>query len=394
MNRLHQLISATFLRYFIMITIIMVVLLVMDAFAMHFSGLMESGMDSADLRKLLVLGMAKVFPVVVPLSILASALLTASAFSESHELFAVEGVGISLQKFSLPLVWFSFIAVALSLYGTFYWVPKQNLKLNVLMYELMYNQPEVNIRPGYFWNDVEGISMRVGRREKDSPFLYDILLYQYNPERDANSVIIADSARMYLSPSKKNLTFEFYHGNRQEEYAETNEGLKHYPYGRIYFDTLLYRYPVSYLSPEEVTRKLVDHNSMQRPDLERKLEHLAEEEKEDRQNTGDQQEELEEEMLRQHRRYKYAFAEMHTLPLLNVVFMLLGIGLGSMTRSRSRGVAVPALIAVALFAIFYILKVQGGRLGYKGVIDPWWAAALPILVFLPLSVWIFFRNRR
>ena len=85
---------------------------------------------------------------------------------------------------------------------------------------------------------------------------------------------------------------------------------------------------------------------------------------------------------------------MHTLPLLNVVFMLLGIGLGSMTRSRSRGVAVPALIAVALFAIFYILKVQGGRLGYKGVIDPWWAAALPILVFLPLSVWIFFRNRR
>ncbi|MEM7513894.1 MAG: hypothetical protein AAF388_23405 [Bacteroidota bacterium] len=36
-----------------MITIIMVVLLVMDAFAMHFSGLMESGMDSADLRKLL-----------------------------------------------------------------------------------------------------------------------------------------------------------------------------------------------------------------------------------------------------------------------------------------------------------------------------------------------------
>ncbi|MEM6763887.1 MAG: LptF/LptG family permease [Bacteroidota bacterium] len=388
MNRLHVLISGTFLRYFLLLTVILVVLLVMDAFAMHFSSLLQTAMSGSQLRALLVLGIAKVFPVVLPLAILAASLLTTSSLTESHELYAIEGLGIPLPRLSVPLLVFSLLAALLSAYGTFSWVPRQNLKLKVLMYELMYNQPDMNIRPGYFWNEIEGISMRVGARKKESPLLYDVLLYQYGEEQEANAIIVADSARMQLSPSKKYISLFFFHGNRQEEYQETNEELKHYPFGRIYFDTLQYRFPIDYLSAEEVAARLTDQNSLEREDLEHKLGQLS------KQKEKVKEEDLRKEIFKRYRRHKYAFAEMHILPLLNIVFMMLGLGLGSLTRIRSQGVAFPALMAVGLFAVFYLLKVQGGRLGYKGVIDSWWAAMLPLVVFLPLSVWLFLRSRR
>jgi hypothetical protein len=82
-------------------------------------------------------------------------------------------------------------------------------------------------------------------------------------------------------------------------------------------------------------------------------------------------------------RHRYAFADMHALPLSCAIYLLVGLTLGVRVQRRGRGLALPALAAVSMFLVFYLLKAQGEQLAAEGSLHPVWAAWLPELVFVP-----------
>lgn len=79
--------------------------------------------------------------------------------------------------------------------------------------------------------------------------------------------------------------------------------------------------------------------------------------------------------------------ELHTrwmLPASCIVFLFLGSSLGAIIRKG--GIGVPVIFSIVFFIVFYILMMQGKKLGREDVLPVWVGVWLPILVMLPMAI--------
>lgn len=79
--------------------------------------------------------------------------------------------------------------------------------------------------------------------------------------------------------------------------------------------------------------------------------------------------------------------EMHTrwmLPASCIVFLFLGSSLGAIIRKG--GIGVPVIFSIVFFIVFYILMMQGKKLGREDVLPVWVGVWLPILVMMPMAI--------
>lgn len=79
-----------------------------------------------------------------------------------------------------------------------------------------------------------------------------------------------------------------------------------------------------------------------------------------------------------HQQYSYA--------LICIVFLFIGAPLGSIIRKGGYG--VPVLIAIMFFMIFILLTIMGEKLSKASVFNPIFNAWLPVIVLLPISIYI------
>ncbi len=82
-----------------------------------------------------------------------------------------------------------------------------------------------------------------------------------------------------------------------------------------------------------------------------------------------------------HQQYSYA--------LICIVFLFIGAPLGSIIRKGGYG--VPVLIAIMFFMIFILLTIMGEKLNRASVFNPIVNAWLPVIVLLPISIYISIR---
>ena len=92
------------------------------------------------------------------------------------------------------------------------------------------------------------------------------------------------------------------------------------------------------------------------------------------------------EYLKTYRKYRYEYYNRYAMPINCLLFMLLGASLGAIIRKG--GIGAPALVSVILFMVFYVLISQGKKMSKEGVIDPFIGAWLPVIVFLPLAMYV------
>jgi lipopolysaccharide export system permease protein len=188
--------------------------------------LVGKGLSWSVITELLTYVSASLIPMALILGVLLASIMTFGNLGEHSELSALKSSGISLTRIMMPLfILVICLSVAAFLFSN-YVIPNTNQKFFTLLLDIRQQRPEFDIREGQFYNGLEGYSMKIGKRSKNSRMLYDLMIYDHTAKQGDVAVTLADSGYMVMTEDKRNLLLTLYNGYGYAEQLDDNDHLK------------------------------------------------------------------------------------------------------------------------------------------------------------------------
>jgi lipopolysaccharide export system permease protein len=217
LKSLHRLIIKAFIPPFVATFLVTWFVFIMQFFWLYIDDLVGKGLDTITILKLIAYLAPTIVPAALPLGVLLASIMTFGNIAESSELTAVKSAGISLWRFSKPLITF----VTIISFGAFlfnnYVIPFANLKFWTLLMDVRNTKPAVNLKAGVFYNDIPGFSIYISKKDGNNKTIHDCMIYDQTSGKGNDKVILAQKGEMYVSEDKKFLIFELSDGCRYEE---------------------------------------------------------------------------------------------------------------------------------------------------------------------------------
>lgn len=236
MKKLHLLIVRLFVKSFIPTFFVVLFILLMQFIWLYIDDLAGKGLSAWVIAQLMFYFSASIVPMALPLSILLSSIMTFGNLGETYELVAAKAAGVSIWRMFMPLI---LVMLFLGLFGFFtanVLIPQANLKKGSLLYDIKQQKPTMLIQDGAFFNGIEGISMRVGKRNRETDELTDIVIYDQRLGGSKPVIITAEKGKMDMSNDKRYLFFTLYNGARYEEMDKQQQYEKNYQHTTFTFN--------------------------------------------------------------------------------------------------------------------------------------------------------------
>lgn len=436
-----------YLGPFILTFFIALFVLIMQWLWLYIDDLVGKGIEWYYIAELFIYASAHFVPMALPLAVLLSGLMTMGNLGENYELVAFKAAGISLMQVLRPLMAFAFLLSIFAFLFSNYILPVANLKMNTLFYDIREQKPAVDIKPGVFYNQIEGYVIKVNKKEKKQgkEILKEIMIYDHTQKQGNTTVVIADSGEMFITPDKMYAIMTLYHGCAYHEdfNPRDEDGLlpfykRCFDENKIYFDLSEFKLN---RSDEEIFK---DHYQMmnlqqlqneidtfylqkqkQIEDYHNQFIHLftppVVESENQRRKTKDTLQlaldtflskltpreklilfnaltgqiraaenramvlgEIQAMTDQNIRNYTIEIHRKFTLSAACIILFFIGAPLGSIIRKG--GLGVPLVVSVILFIFYHIISISGEKMAKEGVIDPALGMWLPIAVYLPLGI--------
>ncbi|NUM50931.1 MAG: YjgP/YjgQ family permease [Flavobacteriales bacterium] len=237
LNTASKFILKSFLGPFILTFFIALFVLIMQWLWLYIDDMVGKGIETHYIIELFIYASAHFVPMALPLAILLSSLMTMGNLGEQYELVAFKAAGVSLMKVMQPLIVFVFFLSISAFLFSNYVLPVANLKMNSLFYDIREKKPAVDIKPGRFYNEIEGFSIRIKEKRKkgNNEVLYGLMLYDHR-ERNGNRIVtIADSGMMQITPDKLYAVMTLHNGSSYVEQMDKDPSKPTFPFYRRYF---------------------------------------------------------------------------------------------------------------------------------------------------------------
>ncbi len=218
MKRLHLYVIKSFIGPFVMTFFIVLFVLLMQFLWKYVDDLVGKGLEFSVLGEMMFYASFALLPLVFPLAMLLASIMTFGALGENYELVAMKASGISLFRIMKPLIVIAVIITGMAFYFSNSIIPKTNLKFSTLLYSVKQQKPEMVVQAGVFSNEMDGYSIKVGRKDSKTKMLYDVMIYDHTQGQTNESVTVADSGFMKITQDKKFMVLNLYNGvNYAEE---------------------------------------------------------------------------------------------------------------------------------------------------------------------------------
>ncbi|MBK8500266.1 MAG: LptF/LptG family permease [Flavobacteriales bacterium] len=443
MKRLHRMIVRAFLGPLAVTFVIVVFILVMQFLWKYVDDLMGKGLEWYVLTELLVYAAASFVPLALPLAILLSGIMTMGGLGENSELVPMRSAGLGLGRIMMPVAAFALVLAIGSFYFSNNLLPIANLKFKSLLWDVTEKKPALNIKPGAFYNGIDGFSIRVAEKDDDTGLLTDVLIYDHRtPGHGTGKVIRARKGTMLRSSDGRLLVLTLEDGRFYDEQSSVGARDAKQPMMRGTFkrdevtmdlsglglrrtdeelfkdnykmltlgqlqageDSLLERSLVR--MTEQVghlrnslyilrkDRRLMADSSILGPVLDAYEASLQPADRVDlyelamnmaRNNKSFAERSLEEQHQRAAQIAKYR-VEQHRKPMLAfacVLFFFIGAPLGAIIRKG--GMGLPVVAAIIFFLIFHIISFSTEKLVVAGELPAWPGMWISTLVLLPVG---------
>jgi lipopolysaccharide export system permease protein len=162
-------------------------------------------------------------PYAFPLAMLLASIMTFGSLGENYELVAMKSAGISLFRIMRPLIVIAAFISFLAFYFSNNILPKTNLKFTTLMVSVKQQRPELVLQEGVFTNEIDGYNIKIGRKDKKTNVLYDLLIYDHTNNKPNESVTVADSGYLKITEDKKYMVLTLYNGVNYSEQPPMKE---------------------------------------------------------------------------------------------------------------------------------------------------------------------------
>jgi lipopolysaccharide export system permease protein len=216
-KKVHKLIIGSFIGPFILTFFIALFILLMQFLFKYIDDLVGKGLEWYVVLQLLMYASSTLVPMALPLAILLSSIMTFGNLGEHYELVALKSSGISLRRIMMPLITIVFIISIGAFFFSNIVMPYANLKMGALMWDVRNQKPSLAIKPGEFYNGIDGYSIRVAEKGEDGSTLKNIVIYNHTANNGNMNVLLADSGKMLKSENDRYLVIMLYNGISYEE---------------------------------------------------------------------------------------------------------------------------------------------------------------------------------
>lgn len=447
-KKLDKLILRAFVGPFLATFLIAIFVLILQFFWLWIDEFVGKGIDMPTLGKLILYVAAGWVPVALPLAMLLSTIMTFGNLGETYELVAIKSAGISLQRFMRPIMYVSILVVGIAFLFNNNIIPIVNLKLNKMKYELVYSKPAFDIKPGIFYDNIEGYVIKLGSKNEDGQHIDDIIIYERGNYLQDN-LILADSGSMSVSEDKRFLKFHLKNGTRYEEKgmrSTTNTelirvGFDEYDkvfdlssFFKVQSDDSLFKDNYRMLSIRQLShfmdsvklkkdslQKIIgkdagayfqfiqwkDSGMLKLPVVKKaptKFSAIMPDSARltsvdlalSRINTAKSANDIFfaefNSKSKDYRQFLMALHQKFAISFACFVMFLIGAPLGSIIRKG--GIGTPLVFAVIFFAAFHLLNTTGEKMAKEEVLTPFTGMWLPSLVLIPVGIFLTFKAMR
>lgn len=230
-KKLDKLIIKAFIGPFLATFFIALFILVMQFFWLYIDDFVGKGIDFFTLVQFIAYVSTTLVPLALPLGILLSSIMTFGNLGESFELVAIKSAGIPLVRFMRPVLIASAFLGIIAFGFANYVIPVAELKMRTLLYDIRVAKPAFDIKEGVFYNKLDGYTIKIGKKEKDS-IIHNVVIYE-NSYSLQDNIILAEKGTMTVSPDQRFLYFNLQNGWRYQE--KGNPGTTETDYYRLGF---------------------------------------------------------------------------------------------------------------------------------------------------------------
>jgi len=192
-------------------------ILLMQVIWLYVDELIGKGLDWLIIGELMFYFSASLIPQALPLSILLSSIMTFGNLGESYELVAAKASGISIWRMFRPMFAVMMVVAIFGFFVANVLIPQANLKRGSLLYDVRQQKPALAIKEGVFSQDIPGITIRVGKKDRKTQELQNIIIYDQRESQLHPVIIYAKRGIMSTSDSKRYLFLTLFEGGRYEE---------------------------------------------------------------------------------------------------------------------------------------------------------------------------------
>jgi lipopolysaccharide export system permease protein len=442
---LYKFILKSYVGPFVMTFFIAMFVFFMMFIFKYIDDFVGKGIDASILSELFFYFSLTTIPMALPLAILLSSLMTFGNLGEHFELTAMKSSGMSLQKIMTPLI---YITICVSI-GAFYFsnniLPYTNLKAGSLLYDVRESKPALMFKEGVFNNSIEGISIRVGKKDKDGKTLRDLMIYDHRKMEGNNIVLTAKQGKMEETADKMFLVLTLIDGVSYKEMANNEKDLQTHPFIRDRFRERVVRLDLSEFKMSRTNEELFKSNfqmmtisqlnvvsdSLKNKNQKRKTDfgkklitsyynkstkvlagadsnkikyasanwfsslpqtqqlNIIEAASNMARNAKIAAESMNTDIDNEQASIYRCDVEWHrkfTLSIACIVLFFIGAPLGAIIRKG--GLGMPVVVSVIFFIIFHILSISGEKLSKEGELQPYQGMWIATIILLPVGIFL------
>lgn len=413
------------------------------------------GLDVNIIAKFFVLGSMSLISKAFPLAILLAALMTFGNFGEKFELLAMKAAGIPLIRTILPLIICCTLFGGVSFYFQNYVTPLAQMNLLKMMYSIKQTSPESDIVEKIFYSKLDGYSIYVNSKNKETGVLYDVTIYDMSSGFEKTNILVSDSAVIKNTIDDKYMVLSMFSGEQFSNLEEQNINKKNTPYRRESFtrkDVVIETDGGFEIKDAEFVKNRADSKNMKKLSTDIDSLKLSNDSiglsnfralkrsnykdnltfnktdstsmvkesvysmdvdsiynsatkksklmwKRDAlrsitslKNTYDINNRILHQLDKDLNKHQIFWWEKITLSLACVIFLLIGAPLGSIVRRG--GLGYPIIISVATFILYYIFETSGSKMASEGVWKIWFGSWLSTMILAPLGLFFTYQANK
>ncbi|MFO8144533.1 MAG: LptF/LptG family permease [Candidatus Syntrophosphaera sp.] len=374
--------------------------------------IIEKRLDVGTIFQLFGYSLPYMLALSIPMAVLVATILAFGRMAVDRETIAMKSSGINIYRLLLPLFLVALILTGLMVYFNHYFLPNTNHKLKNLSAKIAYYRPMTIIKPNEFTTLMD---YTVYVKENNDNELRDVLIYDRSQTRLPRT-ILAESGEVVQMDRGNSLQIILHNGEMHER-NETEPGkyqIRKFEDFTVNIRNLAINVDFgesAYRSDREMTydqlvetikeKKLeLQQKQTEVNNLQNRVETLAGKEQTYessvetrrlgvmRKMAADQRTEIYENLRSLQVEYHKKFA----LSFAIVIFVMIGVPLGLMTRTSGIGMAFS--VSSIIFLIYYVALTGGEHLADSGIVNPFLSMWITNMVFFVIGIVLIMASMR